>query len=604
MATLTGNQIDQTYSGLIKTTDNAAIGAVEKEITDGVGTASTLKLGTTSASFVGDLDLSGATVTGLPAAGLVNGTGTDSLKQADSLVTNAGNASGPQSIAIGNGANATGSQSVAIGNYAEATNVGCASVGEYAGATGLYSSAWGRTAQASGDGAVAFGQQTQANQAGAVAMGRQVQSDTADTTHVRALKIVAPDGVALGGNGITFLSPDGTQGVVTLLDTDELALDGVAIGGGGAAGLVSGAAADSMISDASLTTNPASALCVRGIALGDNARAAFYANQVDGIAIGTDALSEATNSIAIGKGAWGQSGDEIAIGTSAHSRLGDGIAIGRSAYAGNTGNIALGKLANCDLQYTGAMALGTDTVVAANGGVALGASVTADKVDTVSMKALDLQTASTPSAGGIIMTDAGSTERRLNITAAGALQIDSTPVGGGAAGLVAGTGTDSMQSAASLTATAANASGSNSIAIGGGAKATDAFGIAIGSLNVNAASQAVAIGAAAKAQHQEAISIGTSATCGTIRAISIGAQSDATATNAIALGYFAQATAAGAVALGDAVTAATANTATVKLLQIANYATMSYADDTAAAAGGIPLGGVYHTSGALKIRIA
>ena len=31
---------------------------------------------------------------------------------------------------------------------------------------------------------------------------------------------------------------------------------------------------------------------------------------------------------------------------------------------------------------------------------------------------------------------------------------------------------------------------------------------------------------------------------------------------------------------------------------------MNYADDTAAAAGGIPLGGVYHTSGALKIRIA
>jgi len=29
----------------------------------------------------------------------------------------------------------------------------------------------------------------------------------------------------------------------------------------------------------------------------------------------------------------------------------------------------------------------------------------------------------------------------------------------------------------------------------------------------------------------------------------------------------------------------------------------TYADDAAAATGGIPLGGVYHTSGALKIRI-
>jgi trimeric autotransporter adhesin len=445
MATLTGNQIDQSYSGLIKTTDNAAIGATEKEITDGLGTASTLKLGTTSASFTGTLDLTGATVTGLPdvdttydlaavanganidlnltgsdattdtvsivagtnitlseaagvvtidaastPAGLVNGTGTDSLKQADTLTTNAANASGPQAIAIGNGANATGSQAVTIGNYSEATNVGCASIGEYASATGLYSSAWGRTAAASGDGAVAFGQQSQANQAGAVAMGRQVQSDTADTTHVRALKIVAPDAPgALGGNGITFLSPDGTAGVVTLLDTDELALDGVAIGGG-AAGLVSGVAADSMISASTLTTNPASALCVRGIALGDNARAATYANQVDGVAIGTNALSEATNSIAIGKDAWGQSGDEIAIGTGAHSRLGDGIAIGRSAYAGNTGNIAIGKLANCDYQYTGVIALGTDTVCSANGAIAIGASVTAATVNTVTVKKLQM----------------------------------------------------------------------------------------------------------------------------------------------------------------------------------------------------------------------
>jgi len=35
-----------------------------------------------------------------------------------------------------------------------------------------------------------------------------------------------------------------------------------------------------------------------------------------------------------------------------------------------------------------------------------------------------------------------------------------------------------------------------------------------------------------------------------------------------------------------------------------DYATLNYADDAAAATGGIPLGGVYHTAGALKIRIA
>jgi hypothetical protein len=74
----------------------------------------------------------------------------------------------------------------------------------------------------------------------------------------------------------------------------------------------------------------------------------------------------------------------------------------------------------------------------------------------------------------------------------------------------------------------------------------------------------------------------------------------------IAIGRDAQvnANADGAVALGAGAVAETENTVTVKLLQIANYSTMNYADDAAAATGGIPLGGVYHTSGALKIRIS
>ena len=67
MATLTGNSINTSYQGLVKTADNAALGATEKNITDGEGNASTLSMGTASASFTGTLDLSGATVTGLPA---------------------------------------------------------------------------------------------------------------------------------------------------------------------------------------------------------------------------------------------------------------------------------------------------------------------------------------------------------------------------------------------------------------------------------------------------------------------------------------------------------------------------------------------------------
>ena len=67
MATLTNQQINNTYESLIKIGDNGALGIIEKELSDGLGNSTTLKLGTTSASFIGDLDLTGAIVTGLTA---------------------------------------------------------------------------------------------------------------------------------------------------------------------------------------------------------------------------------------------------------------------------------------------------------------------------------------------------------------------------------------------------------------------------------------------------------------------------------------------------------------------------------------------------------
>ena len=603
MASLINTKIQDTYTGLIKTADNLPVDGTLKNLEDGNGGVLPMQVSTTGVNFTG-------TVTGLPVAdaGLINGVGADSLISSPDLTTTPATAPLSGQIAIGNGAttgayivnsiaignNAVGGGGTAVGNGAEAFSAGrSAAYGANAKSLGNESVAIGGDSYVPSNsaGGVALGDSATvgANAPNAVAIGNDVTASTANTVSVKALEVQTDSTPTAGG--IIMSDAGGVDRRINIDATGALQIDSTPVGGGGgAAGLVSGAAADSMISDASLTTNPASALCVRGIALGDNARAATYANQVDGIAIGTDALSEATNSIAIGKGAWGQSGDEIAIGTSAHSRLGDGIAIGRSAYAGNTGNIALGKLANCDYQYTGAMALGTDTVVAANGGVALGASVTADKVDTVSMKALDLQTASTPTTGGIIMTDAGSTERRLNITAAGALQIDSTPVGGGAAGLENGAGTSSLQSAASLTATAANASGNQSIAIGDAAIANSIQATAIGKGCEATALEATAIGNDSDARQDYDLAVGRSCVANGNSATAIGANSSATAT--------------GAVALGSSVTAATANTVTIKKLQMLDYATLDYADDTAAAAGGIPLGGVYHTSGALKIRIA
>ena len=54
---------------------------------------------------------------------------------------------------------------------------------------------------------------------------------------------------------------------------------------------------------------------------------------------------------------------------------------------------------------------------------------------------------------------------------------------------------------------------------------------------------------------------------------------------------------------GSGLTSNIDNEVQVPNLTIANYASLNFANDAAAATGGVPLGGVYHTSGALKVRI-
>jgi hypothetical protein len=183
----------------------------------------------------------------------------------------------------------------------------------------------------------------------------------------------------------------------------------------GAAGLVAGTGADSMVSAASLTTTPATA-GADSVALGDNARA------------------EDARCVALGVNSWAQSGDCLALGNGAHARLADCISIGTSSQAADNRGIAIGKDAKSAISVLDAIALGTSSRANATGAIALGNNVTAAIIDTVSVKALEVQTDSTPTAGGIIMSDAGGTDRRINIDATGALQIDSTPVGGGGGG--------------------------------------------------------------------------------------------------------------------------------------------------------------------------
>jgi hypothetical protein len=163
--TLTGSQIQNTYDGLIKTTDNTAITATTKLISDGLGNDTCIKVGTAGTDFLGAVDFSAATVSGLPAD---NNTTYD------------------------------------LASAQAAANVNVNLTGSDA---------------------------------------------TTDT-----VTIAAGTNITLTDNG-----------------SNQITID--ASGGGGAAGLVSGAGIDSMISDSSLTTLPATGAGNCSISLGNDAQA-------------------------------------------------------------------------------------------------------------------------------------------------------------------------------------------------------------------------------------------------------------------------------------------------------------------------------------------
>ena len=75
MATpLTGSSVASTYTGLLKTSDNASLSGTLKSVSDGGGTDSALQLSTTAANIVGTLNVTGAT--GLASSLAVSGLAT------------------------------------------------------------------------------------------------------------------------------------------------------------------------------------------------------------------------------------------------------------------------------------------------------------------------------------------------------------------------------------------------------------------------------------------------------------------------------------------------------------------------------------------------
>lgn len=85
MGALTGNAINTSYKGLLKTSDNAALTTILKQITDGDGNTAPFSMSQTGMGFTGVIDFTGATVSGL--SGMNGSSGTSGIGIAGSSGT-------------------------------------------------------------------------------------------------------------------------------------------------------------------------------------------------------------------------------------------------------------------------------------------------------------------------------------------------------------------------------------------------------------------------------------------------------------------------------------------------------------------------------------
>ena len=361
MASLTGTQINNTYPSLLKTTSNTAIGGSQVNITDGEGNATPLSMSSstlqvsaanielvestggnnvinidaTKINFEGAVDFTYATVTGVGggAAGLVSGTGTDSIKSADTLTTNTPEATQLRSLAIGDGARSRAQDCIVIGNglVDDAVRANTVVIGSHptrATKAAQNSTAVGSGAQAVGDRSIGIGMESacMANYATAI-------TSTPDLTFAKNESVFI-------GNGSGTVLGSGSKSVQIGWETKGTSLNSVAVGTG-----------------AKALGSWSSALAYNASASGEQSTAVSY---------GTVASAQGT--FAAADRAQATASRAIAIGGQSTSALADAAVIGpglTALWASGTTVNQLAMVNYANLNYA-------DNTAAAAGGVPLG----------------------------------------------------------------------------------------------------------------------------------------------------------------------------------------------------------------------------------------
>ena len=366
-----------------------------------------------SVGFKGDLDGNASTSTtasfavtasyveGGAEAGLVSGTGTFSLKNADSLVSFPATASGNYSIALGRSAYANGNSSISIGSYSQASGLksvgigsGSISSGESSTAVGLISEAtnqesagFGYRARATGFGSTAIGSQARATNTYGVSIGASSEATALRTIAIGYVSIAsATNGVAMGYASNAL----GTDTISIGYDTNAYTAGTTVVGANAAAtgtnntaigkSSIAGFGGQSFTKATAVGEN-AAAKGNQNVAIGADSQVDY--NKDQGVAIGVSANVYADKGIAIGFDAnTGAGVENVVVGASAQAGFGGDLgntrstAIGYGAQALGANDVCLGGNTFIDSSNDNSIVIGNNSSAYANNAIIIGISKT------------------------------------------------------------------------------------------------------------------------------------------------------------------------------------------------------------------------------------
>jgi hypothetical protein len=325
--------------------------------------------------------------------------------------------------------------------------------------------------------------------------------------------------------------------------------------------------------------------------------------------------------------------NNIEIGTFNNSATGlRSIAIGANTTASNTDAIAMGE--NTTATGISSTAIGKATNASADGATSMGNGTTASGVNSTSMGVNTLASGAYSTSTGNNTTASGdnSFSAGANTTASGerSTATGNNTLAGGISATAIGTTTEARATSSFATGINTLASGANSTAMGNVTVASGPNSFATGNLTTASGDYSTASGRATNATGNQSFAAGFFSRASGEYSTAMGANSTASGNKSVSIGDSTIANSFSEIAIGRHPVAKTGNAtiwiATDRLFSIGNGASassqsmaleilkngitvlpavvsLSFADDTAAAIGGVPVGGLYHTSGAIKIRL-